>query len=43
MDSVRGDEMRKRATEQRDAVKQSVLDGGVNHVEMDSVIAQINQ
>lgn len=43
MDSPEGDEMRKRASELSEAVKQSVMDGGVNRAEMDSFIAHITQ
>ncbi|XP_047253790.1 zeatin O-glucosyltransferase-like [Capsicum annuum] len=42
-DSPEGDEMRKRAAELSIAVKQSVLDGGGNSVEMDSFIAHITR
>ncbi|KAM3339494.1 hypothetical protein P3S68_029363 [Capsicum galapagoense] len=43
MASPEGDEMRKRAAELSIAVKQSVLDGGGNSVEMDSFIAHITR
>ncbi|KAM3205708.1 hypothetical protein P3L10_029118 [Capsicum annuum] len=43
MASPEGDEMRKRAAELSNAVKQSVLDGGGNSVEMDSFIAHITR
>ncbi|XP_022856915.1 zeatin O-glucosyltransferase-like isoform X2 [Olea europaea var. sylvestris] len=41
MDSAEGEEMRKRAAELGDAVKQSVMEGGATRKEMDSFIAHI--
>ncbi|GFP87757.1 zeatin o-glucosyltransferase [Phtheirospermum japonicum] len=41
MGSEEGDEMRKRAKELGDAVKQSVMDGGISRKEMDSFITHI--
>ncbi|KAI3471698.1 hypothetical protein Pfo_028348 [Paulownia fortunei] len=43
MASREGDEMRKRAAELGDAVKQSVMKGGATRKEMDSFIAHINR
>ncbi|KAJ8570392.1 hypothetical protein K7X08_037364 [Anisodus acutangulus] len=43
MASPEGDEMRKRASELSNVVRQSVMDGGVNCVEMDSFIAHITR
>ncbi|CAN4109139.1 unnamed protein product [Withania somnifera] len=43
MASPEGDEMRKRASELSNVVKQSVMDGGVNREEMDSFIAHITR
>ncbi|CAA3016818.1 zeatin O-glucosyltransferase-like [Olea europaea var. sylvestris] len=43
MDSAGGEEMRKRAAELGDAVKQSVMEGGATHKEMDSFIAHISR
>ncbi|WMV52772.1 hypothetical protein MTR67_046157 [Solanum verrucosum] len=43
MASPKGDEMRKRASELSNVVKQSVVDGGVNREEMDSFITHITR
>ncbi|KAK4725465.1 hypothetical protein R3W88_028244 [Solanum pinnatisectum] len=43
MASPEGDEMRKRASELSNVVKQSVVDGGVNREEMDSFITHITR
>ncbi|KAI3472213.1 hypothetical protein Pfo_029701 [Paulownia fortunei] len=43
MASREGDEMRKRAAELGDAVKQSVMKGGATRKEMDSFIAHLNR
>ncbi|CAA2961219.1 zeatin O-glucosyltransferase-like [Olea europaea var. sylvestris] len=43
MDSAEGEEIRKRAAELGDAVKQSVMDGGGTRKEMDSFIAHITR
>ncbi|CAA2961875.1 Hypothetical predicted protein [Olea europaea subsp. europaea] len=41
MDSIVGEEMQKRAAELRDAINQSVMEGGATRKEMDSFIAHI--
>ncbi|CAI9787538.1 unnamed protein product [Fraxinus pennsylvanica] len=43
MDSAEGEEIRKRAAELGDAVKQSVMEGGATRKEMDSFIAHITR
>ncbi|CAI9787537.1 unnamed protein product [Fraxinus pennsylvanica] len=43
MDSAEGEEIRKRAAELGDAVKQSVMEGGAIREEMDSFIAHITR
>lgn len=43
MDSAEGEEIRKRAAELGDAVKQSVMEGGATREEMDSFIAHITR
>ncbi|KAG8371980.1 hypothetical protein BUALT_Bualt12G0019200 [Buddleja alternifolia] len=43
LDSAEGDEIRKRATELGDAVKKSMMEGGVTRKEMDSFIAHMSK
>lgn len=43
MASTEGDEMRKRAADLSNAIKKSVMDGGINRAEMDSFIAHITR
>lgn len=39
--SADGDEMRKRTADSSNAIKKSVMDGGLNRAEMDSFISHI--
>ncbi|KAK1386609.1 Glycosyltransferase [Heracleum sosnowskyi] len=43
MASREGDEMRKRAAQFSDAIKKSVAEGGVSHIELDSFVAHITR